>query len=105
MNLAIEHVCSFDILSDSFFTLHCSFTELLAKEFVKIRGRPVHNYKDIVCDYIEEHEKGKASVHNVTGLLFYLTAGRDEWTCGDVLKAIQRVTHCEYISEIKALMR
>ena len=65
----------------------------------------MNNYSDNICDYIRLHKRGDESVLNVTGLLFYLGENAPTRTCGEVLKAIQKVTSCEYISEIKALMR
>ena len=70
-----------------------------------MRDDPVDNYLDVVRDFIRLHEKGDESVFNVTGLLFYLRADAHTRTCDDVLQAIQRVTSCKYISEIKTLMR
>ena len=76
----------------------------LAKKFVEMKKEPVDNYKTIINDFIEKHERGKPSTANMGGVLFYLRDGHLNFTCGDLLEAVKSTCY-QHSSNIDSILR
>ena len=76
----------------------------LAKKFVDMKKEHVNNYKAIIKDFIKEHDHGEPSTANMGGVLFYLRDGDLNWTCGDLLEAVES-TCAHHSSNIDTILR
>ena len=64
----------------------------------------VNNFKQNLCDFIRDHDKGKdKSINNFGGLLSYLAAD-ERATCADLLKLVG--SSCSYhVDFVRALIQ